>query len=705
MGDVQQISHCEQCGLPLFPRKNVLGRGAVLDRYCCYACYLTHTLVGARGEEGTRTLLLARLGFSAFLAVNAMTFTWALYGKDLPIFFPVDESTATGLSYLIFVLSVPVFILIGIPYLKSALFQVRNLSIGVDTLIALGTTSAFVVSVVSTFTGGSNIYYDTATMVLVLVTFGRYLESTARLKTSRALEELLEKQPLRARVMKGEQEEMTDVSRIQPGDLIKILPGEKVPIDGRIVEGESSVDESVLTGEPRPLHKKLGDRALGGTTNYDGYILVEATSPADETVLSQIIRLVRDAQATRSPIQETADKLSMIFVPLVLGLSVLTFVVWTVHAGAAAGLLTAMSVLLISCPCGLGIGVALAASIGISRAARNGILVRSFSVLESLAKTGSLFFDKTGTLTFGRFKVEKILMAVRSQLTEDQAVALAASLEAHSEHAVGVAIKSLAGERGLALFPVRCSKVTPGVGIQGVIDGPGGGGIIVEVSKEILGDRTDIYCEDMDINPIYTGSYLRLDKLIQAAFIVRDSIRPEAAKAIRALRRLKVSTGIISGDRHATVEAVAAELGVEQFHSGLLPEEKIEVIKRGRKGVGSIVMVGDGINDAPALASADVGIAIGSSTDIAKQASDITIMDTDLMKVPWIIELARRTMRTIRWNLVWAFSYNVVGIGLAGAGMLKPIHAALAMVVSSTLVILNSSRLAGKVSENYRSPG
>jgi Cu+-exporting ATPase len=680
---------CEQCGLPVI-RSDRARRGPA-GRFCCYGCYVIHSVTGASGEEGVPVLFLARLAVAAFLAMNAMTFTWALYGDRLSFLFPVEPGSRQGLNYLIFILSFPVYLLIGVPYLKSAVAELRSGSPGIDSLIALGTTAAFVYSSVSTFTGSTAIYYDTATMVLVLVTFGRYLEANARLKTSVALRTLFLRAPFNARLVSGGVETMLPAASVEIGSLVRVLPGEEIPLDAVIVEGETSVNESLLTGESAPVGKQTGEPVLGGSTNYDGAILIRTSSMAGDTVLARLKKLTEDIHRKRSPLQLMADRITRIFIPAVIVIALVAGLLAGFPHGAAEGVLRALSVLLIACPCALGIGAALAGSIGYTEAAKRGVLMTSIAQLEAAASITSVCFDKTGTLTEGNLSVEALILNEGCSLTEQHALTLAATLEQRSEHAVGKAICTYATLHGVPRGEVLWARSMPGKGIQGDIGEGGGKRTSVKLTNEYPSGQNI----QNSLTDHQTRAYLYVDNVFCGIFLLSDRIRSSAQEALRTLAESGIGISILSGDNAASVRSIGESLQIPvDLHGDLLPEAKVRFVTEKALSAGPVAMVGDGINDAPALAASRLGISLRSASDLSRVTADVTIMDDDLRRIPWLLSFGRRVRRTIVWNFGWAFVYNIAGICLAVAGVLEPVFAAGAMVVSSALVIANSSRLA-----------
>ena len=682
--------NCRHCGLPLTGQSRRT-TGAKRDRFCCYGCYLIHEATGAEGVEGKPILFLARLGLAGFLAMNVMTLTWVLYGDTLPILFPVEPAARRALVYAIFLLSVPVFLLIGILYIKNAWREIACLSPGVDSLIAIGTLAAFVYSTYETFSGGGSVYFDTATMVLVLVTFGRYLDANARAKTSNLLRNLFSREPLMARVMSGEGDSMVPAETVRPCTLLRVLPGETIPVDALVQDGTTSVNESMLTGEAMPRLRSVGDVVIGGSINVDGHVIIRSMRTAQESVLSRLQKLTEQIHASRSPLQLLTDRISGVFVPGVIVIAVVSGI-WSGFAeGVPVGLLRGLTVLLIACPCALGIGASLAVSVGYAAAARRAVVLTSAAVLESVGRIQTMFFDKTGTLTEGHLTVEKFDVLEQFADRKNDVLQWAAALEAFSEHPIGQAILDYARTVGLAPVSVVSSKVMPGRGIEGEIRTEDGSIQHIRIGQN--SSRSEI--NQNNTNSDLTSASLLISHEYCGAFLLRDHTRESAPEAFRALNELGVSTRILSGDRQSAVDACASVLGpVGEAMGALTPEEKVQLVS-GETARGRFTcMIGDGINDAPALAAANVGIALRSGTDLSRVVADVTILDDDLRRIPWLVAFSRRVVRTIRWNLWWAFFYNVAGIVLAVLGILQPIWAAAAMVISSLIVVGNSARLA-----------
>ena len=675
---------CDQCGLPFGGGVERVDKRETLH-FCCYGCSLTYSLIGQKGEEGAAAMFLARLGVAAFLSMNIMALSWALY--DPGIFtLGFDADTVPTLEKLLFALSLPVMIFLWYPFAQNAFREARRFRLSIDALIALGSFAAFGFSTYRIFFAphiGQGVYFDTATMTLVLVTAGRYLEAHAKLKTTDALKKLLDLQPKTARVVQNGKEENIPADEARVGDTIKILPGEYIPLDAVITEGMTSVNEAVLSGESNPAHKKTGDTIYAATVNIDGAVTARVSAVYTETSYSQVVRLMEQAQRMRSNIQQYVDRLAARFIPIVIAVALLTFTVWAFFASADVALLHALTVLVVACPCALGIGAPLASTVALERAARNGILVRSTAVFETLARTRTVAFDKTGTLTTGTFAVTNI----KSRTNENKFLSFVASLEKNSEHPLGKAIVEYAERKEIATTDTRNVTAVPGVGVKGEVRVNGHW-------TEVLAGARGMFPENFPMPHVESATtiFAGWDGAVQGSVTLQDTVRQNARTAVQELHNDGITTALLSGDTVEATETVQRETQVQSAYGKLTPADKLRIIES-LKQDGAVVMVGDGINDAPSLAAADAGVTLGSATDIAKESADVTILGDHLEKLPWLIRFSRKTLSTIKWNLFWAFAYNAVGIILAVIGLLHPIVAALAMVGSSLFIIVNSRRL------------
>jgi len=586
----------------------------------------------------------------------------------------------------------------------------RHGSADMNTLISVGTGSAFLFSLVETVNPdlflrrgmAPQVYYEAVVFIIAFVLAGRALEARAKRQTSLALRRLTELQPTTARVMRGETEVDVAIETVVRGDIIVVRPGERVPVDGELVEGSSAVDESMLTGESMPVTKAPGDRVFGGTMNRAGAFRARATAIGQDSALARIVRLMGEAQATRAPIQNLADRVSAVFVPVVMSLSVLTFVAWLVIGGPGMllhAITAAVSVLIIACPCAMGLAVPTAVMVATGKGAELGLLIKGGEALERAGKIDTVIVDKTGTVTEGMPAVTEAIAADGGDTT--RLLSLAAGVERQSEHPVGEAIVRHALNGAITFAPVTEFVSEIGRGVRARVNGEvvsAGSAAFVEACgaavEPLRGVAERLSSEGK--TPVFVASGAALVGVIAVA----DQIRPTSAAAIARLRKMGLSVVMLTGDTRRVAEFIARKAGIEEIAAELLPEHKTAEIARRQRAAHVVAMVGDGVNDAPALAQADVGIAIGSGADIAIEASDVTLMRADLGGVADAIALSRRTMRTMRENLFWAFIYNVVGIPLAAGVLyprfgllLNPVVASAAMALSSVSVVANSLRL------------
>jgi cation-transporting ATPase V len=608
------------------------------------------------------------------------------------------------MRWLQFALAIPVQFYVGWPILVGAAQRARHLTANMDTLIAMGTLSAFTFSTYQLFTGGMELYFEAAVVIMFFITLGRYLEARAKSRAGKALRALVELGAKEARVVRSGVEEMVPVETVQVGDVVKIRPGEKVPVDGEVIEGSSAVDESMLTGESLPVDKQIGDAIAGATVNTSGVLTIRATAIGSETALAQIVKLVEDAQTGKSGAQRLADRISAVFVPVVMSISLLTFLGWTVIGGSVSdGVYAAVAVLIIACPCALGLATPMAIMVGTGRGAQLGILIKSVEVLERTRRITTVVFDKTGTLTEGAMSVTDVIAA--GGVSDAELIAKAGAVEADSEHPIGQAIADAARDAHGELDAVSDFDTITGHGIRADV-----AGTTVWVGRRELAAKASLSLPDwLDAEAVKlenkgrTAVFAGWDGEVRGVIAVADTLKASAVETVQRLHDLDLTVAMITGDNARTAQSIADSVGIDRVIAEVLPEDKQNEVERLQDAGEVVAMVGDGVNDAPALVQADLGIAIGTGTDVAIESSDLTLMRGDVAGVVTAIELSRRTYRTIVQNLFWAFGYNTIAIPLAVSGLLSPMIAGVAMAFSSISVVANSIRLRRFTGSEQRS--
>jgi len=694
---------CDFCKLPL-PGGWWAARATAEDRdgplYCCLGCQIAAAILEEKSEESASHSTLVRLGLAIFFTMNVMAFTMALWTTD--VYGPIEAAaslagTLNGLfRYLVLLFSLPVLFFLGLPLFRHAWSGLRRGVLSTDWLLASGVAAAFAFSFLSVIRGSGPVYFEVGCVILVMTTLGRWLEASGKLKANAALDALAKLLPERVRRVMGDDEQSVRLELVQVDDCLRVLPGERFPVDGRVIRNRGLADEQVLTGESRPVLKEPGDRVLGGTLNLDGDLTIRVSAVAENGTLSRLVELVREARESKGRYQRLADRVSSRFVPAVLAIALGAFGAHWAVGSLDRGLWASLAVAVIACPCALGLAAPLAIWSALGNAAGERVLFRSGEALERLAEIVAVRFDKTGTLTTGMATASQCIL--ESAFDAERVSARAAALAQVSDHALSRAIVQSTDERPCgAAGDVTEMRVVPGLGIQGALADTGSRVILgsprfLREQKFALGARLQSAVDDAEARGMPICA-LGWDQQARGLFVFDEEWRPGAQAVMRWLNAARMDVGVLTGDHAERGRRIARELGVN-VEAELLPEQKVRAIERVQRTLGAVCMVGDGINDAPALAASDVGVALGCGTDVSRDSASVCLLGDDLGKIPWAIELARRTRRVIRWNLFWAFGYNSVGIGFAALGWLNPALAAFLMAASSAVVTANSLRLS-----------
>ena len=724
----EKPGNCSKCGMALEPAHPAVSRQVVVytcpmhpeieqdGRGTCPKCGMDlepKTVVPGVEEDDPELRSMTRR-FWVALALTIPVFLLAM----LPMLgVPVDRWLGAPLHpWLQLLLSTPVVLWGGWPFFERGWRSIVRWNLNMFTLIAIGTGAAYFYSLTAVLFpaiipdsfrhhGTVHVYFEAAAVIVTLVLLGQMLELRARRRTGAAIRELLSLAPPTARIVRDGQEREVPLVEVHHGDILRVRPGEKIAVDGKITEGQSAVDESMITGEPMPIEKQKDDPVIGGTVNQTGSFLMVAEKVGQDTVLAQIVNMVADAQRSRAPIQKVADLVAGYFVPAVVMIAVLTFLVWAIAApeqpALAWAFVNAVAVLIIACPCALGLATPMSIMVGIGRGAKEGVLIKNAEVLETLEKVDTVVVDKTGTLTEGRPRLTECVPA--SPFAEEDLLRYAASVERNSEHPLAHAIVSGANERGLAIPTVEAFDSVTGGGVHGTVEGKN----VLIGKRSLLASRDvqNLAALDERADELQrqgrTVMFVAVDQQFVGLLAVSDPIKNSTPEAIRTLHELGLRIIMLTGDNETTAKTVADKLGIDDFHAGVRPEDKHERIKALKAAGRTVAMAGDGINDAPALAEADVGVAMGTGTDVAIESSGVTLVKGDLRGIVKAITLSRRTMRNIRQNLFFALIYNALGVPIA-AGILYPIShhlllnpmvAAAAMSFSSVSVVGNALRL------------
>lgn len=684
------VGNCDHCGLSIGVWPHERDIDGVDRQFCCYGCFIGWQVAQGGGEEATAVGLLIRLGVGGFLAMNIMMFSLAVYSGDIGV---SDPAIRQNIHYALWLFATPVLVILGGPFFAEAATGLRHGRLNASVLIALGALAAYVYSVITTVNGGERVYFDTATMVLGLFTLGRFLEANGRARAMRNLAPMLSPHLTQVSLVNDDTERLAPLSKIVVGDRIRVQPGSRICVDGVVERGQGFIDTSWLTGESAPQEAQAGVPLQAGSVNLDGVLTIRATTSGLETNWASICASLHDSLRQPTVLQTVTDRVAIWFVPAVLLIAIFCGWYWAVSGPADIALMNALAVLVVACPCALGLAAPLATALGLEELAKRRCLVRSGDTLYQLAGIRGLAIDKTGTLTGSVVHVADI---ITDETPELDVLRRAASVEIGSRHPIGVGILKKAEDLGVSVTAADSVRTLPGRGICGQLDGSptmvGTERFFIEANWEIPVMLADRRAKEEEKGR--TGAYVGWDGAVRGLILSFDELRPQTVAAVARLKEMELELAILSGDRGMPVERAAEACGINVWRSELLPQEKADFIVNWRQQDKPVAMIGDGINDTLALQTADIGISMGTGVDLARETADVVLPEDGLSRLPDIIALARRAKRLVMSNLAWALTYNAIAIGLAATGHLKPILAAALMAGSSFVVIANSLRLS-----------
>ncbi len=643
-------------------------------------------------EKETKKDLSTSLLFTIPIFILSMGMMW----PDFRILVPISDEQ---LNKVLLLLTTPIIFLPGKRFFSAFWKNTRHFTADMNSLVAIGTGSAYLYSLIITLfpeifhhQNVSHVYFDSTAVIITLILMGKWLEARAKSKTNEAVKKLIALRPETATVLINGSEAEKKIEDLQIGDIVIVRPGDKIPADGIITKGSSYVNEAMLTGESLPVEKSVNDKIFGGTINENGTLEFQVTATGENSVLGNIIRLVEEAQGSKAPIQKLADKIAAVFVPIVIIIAIASFVFWNFYSSDfSVSLMNFVAVLIIACPCALGLATPTALIVGLGKAAQKGILIKNAESLELAHKVNVVLLDKTGTITSGLPEVSKVITL---GFNETEIFSFIIPAEKRSEHPIAKSILNYANKFKLNEYELEEFESKTGFGIKAKINGK-----TVLIGNRKLMDETGVDLSELrddqsNLNEkTSTQIFVSIDGQLSAVIFIEDRIKETSSNAIQLLKEMNIKTVMLTGDNKNSAEFVANKIGVDEVKAELLPEEKLKVVENYKNSSNIVAFVGDGINDAPALAKADVGIAIGSGTDVALETADIVLLNNDLFNVAYAIKISKRVVKTIKQNLFWAFIYNIIGIPLAAIGLLNPMIAALAMSFSSVSVVSNSLRL------------